>query len=72
MFGEFERLGRIDETLIKPVQERVAIGEVEVSLSQREQLLFRQWVFSSFKRLLKILYAQVHIGGHIGMLRQII
>ena len=72
MLGEFERFGRVDEGLVKSVEERVAIGEVEVGLGQWKQLLFCHWVLGGLECLLKILNAQVHIGGHIGMLRQII
>ena len=69
---EFERLGRVMERLLELIQERVAIRQIEVRLSQWQQVLIGFRIFTSLKCLFQILNTKIHICIHISVLRQII
>lgn len=68
MFGEAKSLFCEFKRLLILVQERESIGQVEVSLCQRQELLLCVRMFGCLQGLLKILNTEVHIGNHVGVL----
>lgn len=62
----------IHKCLLVLIHEGITIGKVEVCFGQGQQILVGFGSFGCFEGLLEVLYAAIHVGDHVCVLRQIV